>query len=401
MKTLVYLLVLALMTVISSCSDSEPVSATGHQDQDYFLSDLQSFHDLTDGVSRSQAVRVMTRNIYIGTDVDVVLSASDPDSIPILAAQAFQTLLATNFPERAISLAREIALTKPDLIGLQEVSLLRIQDPGDAVTGGTVPAEEVLMDYLDILMLTFDAMGLPYEVAAMVENADVEMPMITGTDPLSFADIRVTDYDVILVRKGIEFSDVTARNYQVNLIIPGLGMEIVRGYVGIDATVNGTTYRFVNTHLEPFVQQVKVAQAQELLASLKEETLPIIMLGDFNSQAPTGEVYNVIVDAGYQDAWLENTWSDDADGNTYGHDADLMNETVNFYERIDHIYIRHGDDPVRLWTHAIVVGDEQFNRTESGLWPSDHGGVAARLRINPNIANNHKRKLYQESFTGR
>jgi len=29
----------------------------------------------------------------------------------------------------------------------------------------------------------------------------------------------------------------------------------------------------------------------------------------------------------------------------------------------------------------MVVGDERGNKTRSGLWPSDHGGVVARLQI--------------------
>ncbi|MEN8193947.1 MAG: hypothetical protein ABFS12_14080, partial [Bacteroidota bacterium] len=84
-----------------------------------------------------QQLTVMTRNVYVGTDVDIVYTAQDPTEIPGLVTQAFQTLLETNFPERAIALAEEVAIADPDLIGLQEVSLFRTQIPGDAVFGGT------------------------------------------------------------------------------------------------------------------------------------------------------------------------------------------------------------------------------------------------------------------------
>lgn len=88
-------------------------------------------------------VRVMTWNTYIGADIGIVLTASTPAEIPALASQAFQELVATNFPERAIALAEEIRVTRPQLIGLQEMTLIRLQSPGDAIIGGTIPAEDV------------------------------------------------------------------------------------------------------------------------------------------------------------------------------------------------------------------------------------------------------------------
>jgi endonuclease/exonuclease/phosphatase family metal-dependent hydrolase len=383
MRVFLFMLTFVLFTFMFSCSDEETLTGSNDQVTTYSQTDLQVFNSLDMRAGNDRSVRVMTRNIYVGADVDVVLSATSPEDIPVLAAQAFQELLSTNFPERAVSLVREIALTKPDLIALQEVALVRLQDPGDAIVGGTTPAEDVFMDYMDILMQTMEAMGLSYKIAAVVTNADVEIPMVTGTDPLTFADIRLTDHDVILVHEDVEFSDVLVRNYQYNLVIPDLGLEVLRGFTAVDAVVGNTAYRFVNTHLEPFAQPVKVAQTEELLATLEDEELPVIMLGDFNSEAPAGEVYNMILSQGYQDIWLENTLEDDAEGNTYGHDSGLRNETADFYERIDHIYFRHGDEATPLRVHAIVVGDEQFNRTSSGLWPSDHGGVAARIRMAP------------------
>lgn len=366
-----------------SCVENEPLANDTSQSVQND-SDLHQFYGLAKG-HRNDAVRVMTRNIYIGTDVDVVLGTSDPDSIPILAAQAFQGLLATNFPERAVSLVREIFITRPHLIGLQEVTLLRIQSPGDAVAGGTIPAEDVLMNYLDIFMATLDAFGLDYKIAGKIQNVDVEIPMITGIDPVpTFDDIRVTDFDVILVRDDVKVKHVTAVNYQVNLPIPDLEIELTRGYVAIDAKVGKKKYRFANTHLEPFYLPVRNAQAQELMAALNDAKYPVIMVGDFNTPAPFGETYQFIQSQGYVDVWTHNIFNYNSDGFTYGHEADLLNAEANFYERIDHIYVKNNASPgnaLRGPVIAIVVGDEQFNRTPSGLWPSDHGGVVARLVI--------------------
>ena len=80
---------------------------------------------------------------------------------------------------------------------------------------------------------------------------------------------------------------------------------------------------------------------------------------------------------GYKDAWLEKRWGAWQDGDTFGHDADLLNPVANFYERIDFVFYRNFEPRIPV---VVILGDEQFNRTESGLWPSDHAGVAALIR---------------------
>lgn len=71
---------------------------------------------------------------------------------------------------------------------------------------------------------------------------------------------------------------------------PMATVEFLRGYVAADAFVRGSTYRFVNTHLEiqggsldPLLPFVQAAQAQELISMLATETRPVILVGDFNS----------------------------------------------------------------------------------------------------------------------
>src|SRR5262249_40604951 len=59
------------------------------------------------------------------------------------------------------------------------------------------------------------------------------------------------------------------------------------------------------------------------------------------------------------------------------HQAYLRNTTVNFTQRIDLVLYR-GD--LRAFD-ADVVGDELADRTSSGLWPSDHGGVVTTLGV--------------------
>lgn len=331
-------------------------------------------------------VKVMTWNVYVGTDVDVVLE-SPPEEVPFKVAEAFQMLQSTNFTERAATIAGEIAATRPHLIGLQEISLIRMQTPGDLVVGGMTPAEDVYEDFLQILMDAIADRGMDYQVAGKVENADVEVPMFTGVGSggPTFSDIRLTDYDVVLVRGDVNYFGVVETNYQAALPIPSLpGMDIPRGYVALTATIGDNDYRFVNTHLEPAWQPIKMAQAAELVQSLENETLPIIMLGDFNTHATYGEAYNYFLDEGYEDVWTHNLLGNAGNGFTAPHDNDLRNETVILDRRIDLVFVRNSNFPGNLPigpVQAAVIGNELEDRTPSGLWPSDHAGVIATLQL--------------------
>ena len=332
------------------------------------------------------SVTVMTWNVYVGTNVDNVIAASDPQEIPFLVAEAFQTLLATNFTERAEAFVSEMERTKPHLVGLQEISTIRVQSPSDLVLGGTQLPEDVLFDYLAILMDAVAARGLDYRVAAVVQDTDVELPMFTGAGPLPFDDIRLTDFDVILVRGDVAISDVVARNYAARFSVPTAGggsFDILRGFTAVSATVGQRTYRFVNTHLEPDVQAVKDAQAAELIAEFENETHPVILVGDLNTRAPEGITYNTFLGAAYADAWDHRVGSDDETGFTANHPDDLRSETVNLEKRIDFILVRNvaggSGRSVLGSVFATVVGDELADRTPSGLWPSDHAAVVARL----------------------
>ncbi len=391
-RTVLYLLVAGLL-IVMGCSKQNPTAPQVNEfieaDTQSLISQMDCDREVVTFGRLPGAVTAMTRNIYVGGDVDIVIGASDPNQIPILVAQVFQQVQSTNFPERAVSLAREIAWTQPDVVGLQEVSLIRYQSPGDAVIGGTTPAVDTLYNYLDILLRALRAQGAHYKVAGMVQDTDVELPMLVSLDPLKFDDVRLTDFDVILVRDDVRVADVHAQNFQARLIVPSTGFAVLRGFVAAKAKIGNQVYRVVNTHLEPAsnpaILPIQLAQAQELVAYLQNETLPIILLGDFNSEAPTGATYQFMLASGYTDIWTENRLKHNPNGYTYGHDADLRNPVANFYERIDYIFVRN-EFPRRVHpplgsAFAIVVGDEEFNRTPSGLWPSDHGGVVARFKL--------------------
>jgi hypothetical protein len=329
---------------------------------------------------------IFVHNVYVGSEFTpiLILDPSDPQYIPKLlraVAEVYQTVVASDYPKRAQALAGEIAAAQPDLVGLNEVSLVRIQVPGDILLGGNTPATDVQLDYLANLLASLEELGLHYAAVAIVTNFDMELPMPTA-NPAVFADVRLTDHDVILARVDLppgqfHVSHPQAGNYQAALPLPSLGAGLLRGWCSVDVFMRGRTFCFINAHLEentaPLVQ---AAQAQELLAGPVNTPLPVILVGDFNSDANGNDgttVYGTLTQS------LTDTWSMVHPGDpgfTWGHDPLLADPSVNFVWRLDLVLFRGSRlQPLDMWRFS-----PQFQDTPP-LWPSDHAGLVARFRI--------------------
>jgi len=333
---------------------------------------------LPDGDARG--LTVMTRNLYLGADLFAVVEG-DPRQLPLRVIQAWQHIQVMNFPERAGSIADEIAAASPELVGLQEVPLYRIDPTGDAAFGGTNPATVVALDYLTTLQGALAARGLCYNAVASNSLTDVELPGIISLSPLKFIDIRYTDRDVILARCDVPTSDARSGVY-TNRVVFTVGPTSIpapRGWTSTLATVGGVTFRFANTHLEtdgsPAVQ---VAQANELLSVLAAESKPIVLVCDCNSAAD-----------GSQTATYGLLTGSEAHPRDPGYTSSLPD---GFYTdpllrtRIDLVLARYGfhaspNAGIVGGVHADVIGETPAERTASGLWPSDHAGVVATLNM--------------------
>ncbi|HSB69835.1 MAG TPA: endonuclease/exonuclease/phosphatase family protein [Candidatus Methylomirabilis sp.] len=330
----------------------------------------------------NRTITVMTRNLYLGADLVPVLTAP-PDEFPFRVAAAWATVQATNFPARAQVLADEIAVKQPDLIGLQEAELWRIQSPGDFLTGNT-PATTVVFDFVELLLGALNARGLQYEVVAITTNFDIEAPSITPN--FTFDDIRLTDRDVILARTDLKTADLKLSNVQVGnfvsklfVLVGDLPVAVPRGWAAVDVKVRGKSFRFVTTHLEVFSPLVQVNQARELLKGPGATDLPVVFAGDFNScasppcldQTPT---YGNLIAAGLVDAW---SLAGSGAGFTCCQAENLLNPISTLNERIDFVLFR---GPFTV-VDADLVGDTLADRTPSGLWPSDHAGVVTTLQF--------------------
>ena len=343
---------------------------------------------ITEGGGGRAAVKTMTYNIYVGANVDRILEATDLIDLSQKVAAAYDTLFLTNFEERAQSIAKLIKRDKPHLIGLQEISLIQRFDPA---TFGLIEQQ----NYFQILMDALVSEGLNYQFADSIQNFDVLLPRFLDFIPpstLVFDLVRLLDADVILVRDDVQYSNVIKGNYSVALPVPVPTtppdtLDIFRGYVSINANVGQKSYRFINTHLESFVELIRLAQAQELTTIFSGETLPIIMVGDFNTGDPMPpNPYNDVtyqfltMIAGYEDTWVYNLKGNQDEGFTSPFSAALQDPYPNLYQRLDLIFAKNFEGPIGP-VQAEVIGIRFKDRTPSGLWPSDHAGVVAKLHL--------------------
>ena len=346
--------------------------------------------ELEELAAQVPGVRVMTQNLYVGLDVFPILAAP-ADQIPFEVAEGFADLQ-TNRPEdRMAAVAAEIALVRPQLVGLQEVSRVFEQFPSDTVLGNFEPnATDEVVDFLAVLLDELARRGVPYEVAAEQIGADIELPRFDGVvdGAPTFSDVRTKFSDVILRRAGVSTTPLFAINYEAALPIPTLpGIFVRRNAVGVRATVGGETFRFVSTHLEPLIpglpdtsqpQLGQVSELVQLLATQHEPTLPTIVVGDFNSPAEEGTSYQIMASQGYTDVW---TLRDGPafPGFTCCQGVILDHPDSRLFERIDLVWTKNLTLAPIVLTHTI--GDQSIFRTATRprLWPSDHAGVVAQL----------------------
>jgi endonuclease/exonuclease/phosphatase family metal-dependent hydrolase len=354
-------------------------------------------------------VTVMTRNIYLGADINRPVVAAltaqaqgkTPQEILVALGNATHVTRAivdqTNFPVRARLLAREIDRTEPDLIGLQEVALWR-SGPMQLDQVAVPNATTVDYDYLQILLKALAARGQRYIPVSIGNRADVEAPSFTGspfdgTIGADARDVRLTMRDVVLMnaRHGLKALGSGGAIYSHNLSVSILGttLNFDRGYQWVDVRAGSIRFRFVNTHLEAFSSDLALAQAQELLANAPATDRSTVFVCDCNSDplnntikpidhVPHKAPYDLITGpGGFTDAWLrfapaELGWTSGL--------SELVNDPTpaGFDHRIDMIFTRAPHIQVCC---GAVTGTRLTDRDPvTGLWPSDHGGVVLTLR---------------------
>jgi endonuclease/exonuclease/phosphatase family metal-dependent hydrolase len=315
---------------------------------------------------------VMTQNLYLGASLAPVSAATTPFEFLLAAATIYSEVQFTDFPARADAIAAEIQTNDPDLIALQEVTTWTSSGPGAPPS----------LDFLAILQQDLVARGLSYSVASTSNNANVgPVPLLLCAGALGSCLLTLQDHDVILVNDSNPslhtFQPQNGR-YVAQQVqqTPGGPLSFNRGWASIDGTLDGKAFRFVTTHLEieqsPAIQE---AQASEFLAGPAKTGGAVIAAGDFNSAADgsTTATYSNLTKAYFQDAW--NTNPGDPGYSCCQIDT-LTNPTSAYTSRID-LVMTHGASRA---LDAKLIGNVPFQAT-APLWPSDHAGVVATVRI--------------------
>jgi len=315
----------------------------------------------------------MSRNLYVGADVDAVIYAlATPDPSDDVAAlqTAVQQVYQTDWPARARAIAGEIARERPHAVGLQEISKL------DLDLGAIGLPVNYHADFLPTLLAELSARGLNYTVAAQVQNI-VAQPL---------PGVSLVDWDAILIDAdrvsltGTPFG----KNFIYNIGAVAPGVTLNRGFVRIEATINGQTWAIISTHLEsggqPGLDQLRAAQMTELAAYLPASG-PAVVMGDLND-TPGSLMYQVAVGAGLTDVWASAHPGDP--GLTCCHEADLSNERSAMGSRIDYVLARgtgQGDDGELGQMRLLGIRpSERVEGPSHPIWPSDHAGLSATLR---------------------
>jgi len=375
------------------------------------------------GKKVGHTLNVMTRNMYLGADLNPALQASGIDGAVNAAYQIEQQVHATKFPSvRAALLAKEIQKQRPDVVGLQEAAWWRT-GPYDlsAVTGGPKATQTDPQggDFLTDLMSALNAKGgkgkkgtasaakkggnVQYRIAVVKPEFDFELPVNQGTGGLSACGTpgvchneRLTMRDAILVRKGVKTSNPTSGTFNTLLRVKVggvLNVDVTRGWAATDVKLHGRKVHVVDSHLEAFDGNssnssntgqtypkggIREAQAKELLSGPAVSKLPTLLIGDFNSDVPAhgdqvtpGDTlaYQALLNGGFSERSLTPP--------PFGcciQDPNLANpSTAGITHRVDHIM--SNSKKIRFKKGALT------STYANGLWSSDHYGLASQLLI--------------------
>jgi endonuclease/exonuclease/phosphatase family metal-dependent hydrolase len=137
--------------------------------------------------------------------------------------------------------------------------------------------------------------------------------------------------------------------------------------------VAGKRFVFLDPHAEAYSDADATKQFKQLVrTAAKSRRIPTIIAGDFNSDpaASGGGAggYNAVIRAGFKDTGKR--------ANTCCQDENLLNPQSKLNQWIDHIVVRPAAKVIR----SVIVGNRVSDKI-GGLWPSDHAGVVATIRL--------------------
>ena len=308
----------------------------------------------------SQHVRVATYNLYLGADLGLLLGDVPADQLEDRTTEVLRQLEVTAFPRRAAAIAELFVRERLDLVGLQEVCTWHSGD-------------QLMWDCTRELLAALETLGEPYDVV-------VSQPAFTGAGEVERdgdrATMRLEGRNVILRRRSSAVVVETTSlgmfdNALTTRLMESMEVSIGRGWCAARCAVADARFTFVNTHTEAYEAASRDSQRTELVEVLTADPR-LVLVGDFNAQPE-----QVGMPSDVRDAWLEaGRSSDGPDAATCCQAGDLANESSQLTERIDYVWVREVEVE-----ECARFGAEPGDRTEDGLWPSDHAGVVATVVV--------------------
>lgn len=378
-----------------------------------------------------QPLTVMTRNLYLGADVGVAL-----ELIPDFSAAAqfmWDQVAATDFTKRAPMLAAEVISQGADVVGLQEATHWYCKK-------NLFSKHVVVYDFAQEFLKATRELGSEYVLAekdgVKALNIGYSIPAIPYLtmvyDPKAFQPLFGSDKaacgfeigDALVIKRELSDKVLKVGNteYETSYSIIPKVMTIYRGYTWADINYNGSKVRLVTTHLESLWDKGKVPnaaiQAKQLIKDLSQTSMPLVVMGDFNSDPrdprpnaannPGGQpeaseectvqtiaatidsavdtcnAYWLMRHANYQDAGPNSfdpknfTWGMNALLN--GPDkvrlvaAEKMGNQYGFTDRLDYVFLKNG---------AKAISSSLIGNTPpvKGMWASDHAGTVIKVSL--------------------
>ena len=158
-----------------------------------------------------------------------------------------------------------------------------------------------------------------------------------------------------------------------------------RGWLSVEAKYQKskkhkpTKFRFVNTHFEAFGDpSIREDQAKELVKGPLKSKGRVVLVGDLNSGLANPHkvfgddrlAFQAIRKAGYKDLGTVQSCC---------YPSALDDPLFTFDHTVDHVMANKKAKAKKL--KGFVTGNDASKMTPGGLWPSDHGGVVAKLKL--------------------
>ncbi|MDZ7746270.1 MAG: endonuclease/exonuclease/phosphatase family protein [Halobacteriales archaeon] len=301
---------------------------------------------------------VATQNLGLGVPLLDLLTQGRLD--PALVGERFDQLRTSAVPARMAALAAELTAESPAIIGVQEGSF--VERDG-----------EQIVDFLDLLGRGFERASGRYRRVAVSPNADITLP---ATHDGERFDVRFHDRDALFVREDVAVEGTDAKQFAVNASrrLDGRRLVATRGFCRADCVVDGVPVVGISTHLSAADRRIRYVQAQALVNQLPDERA-LVVLADLNSRplAQDPSAYSLLVEQ-----LTDAAAAVGEPGLTCCRNPTLDDGGLGF--RLDFVLI---DGPTQPLATRLIAVDES-SRIQAGdrrLWPSDHAGVVADLRV--------------------